>query len=295
MTRALSRSLGINTWVWTSPLTDRVLPELLGRIARLGFDAVELPLENVGDLDPERTAAAVHESGLAAYVVGAMAPGRDLVATDADTVAATQELSARLCRPRRRARRAERVRALLRGDRAGLADDARRARGGVRRAADQPGSARRARRRGRRRDRHRAAEPLRDVARQHRRPGARRPRADARRGRRPGPGHLSPQHRGAVQRRRHPSRRPAPRARPGLRQRPRRPRRRPDRLAGSPRRARRRRLHRRAQHRELHPRQRLHRGRRLDLAAARGLARRPGTRRPGVPAPRLTSREDLHV
>ena len=48
------RPLGVNTWVWTSPLTDENLPGLARRIADLGFDAIELPLENVGDLDHER-------------------------------------------------------------------------------------------------------------------------------------------------------------------------------------------------------------------------------------------------
>jgi D-psicose/D-tagatose/L-ribulose 3-epimerase len=83
--------LGVNTWVWTSPLTDEVLPGLLRRIAELGFDAVELPLENPGDLDHEATAAALGQTGLTPYVVGAMAPGRDLVAASPDAVAGTQD------------------------------------------------------------------------------------------------------------------------------------------------------------------------------------------------------------
>jgi D-psicose/D-tagatose/L-ribulose 3-epimerase len=86
----VSPLLGVNTWVWTSPLTDEVLPGLLRRIAGLGFDAVELPLENPGDLDHEATAAVLAETGLTPYVVGAMAPGRDLVAASPDTVAGTQ-------------------------------------------------------------------------------------------------------------------------------------------------------------------------------------------------------------
>ena len=84
------RAIGINTWVWTSPLTDAALPDLLQTIATAGFDGVELPLENAGDLDPHATAALLKEHGLAAWVVGAMAPGRDLVAAPAETVAATQ-------------------------------------------------------------------------------------------------------------------------------------------------------------------------------------------------------------
>ncbi|MEV7430242.1 sugar phosphate isomerase/epimerase family protein [Nocardioides sp. NPDC092400] len=89
--RALDRPLGVNTWVWTSPLTDADLPRMLDLVAGLGFDAVELPLEEPGHLDPARTAAAVRDAGLAPYVVGAMAPGRDLVATDPATVARTQD------------------------------------------------------------------------------------------------------------------------------------------------------------------------------------------------------------
>ncbi|GAA4685032.1 sugar phosphate isomerase/epimerase family protein [Nocardioides nanhaiensis] len=85
------RPIGINTWVWTSPLTDATLPPLLATIADLGFDGVELPLENTGDLDPARTADALAATGLRAWVVGAMAPGRDLVATTPAAVASTQD------------------------------------------------------------------------------------------------------------------------------------------------------------------------------------------------------------
>jgi D-psicose/D-tagatose/L-ribulose 3-epimerase len=85
------RPIGVNTWVWTSPLTDASLPDLLRRIAALGFDAVELPLEDPAHLGAEAVRAALDETGLAPYVVGAMAPGRDLVAATPDTVAATQD------------------------------------------------------------------------------------------------------------------------------------------------------------------------------------------------------------
>jgi D-psicose/D-tagatose/L-ribulose 3-epimerase len=83
------REIGVNTWVWTSPLTDAGVADLLHRIAGMGFDAVELPLENAGDLDPAVVADVLAETGLTPCVVGAMAPGRDLV--DAACVAATQD------------------------------------------------------------------------------------------------------------------------------------------------------------------------------------------------------------
>jgi D-psicose/D-tagatose/L-ribulose 3-epimerase len=85
------REIGINTWVWASPLTDETVTDLLHHVAALGFDAVELPLEAPGDLSPEVVGAALEATGLTPYVVGAMAPGRDLVMTDHESVAATQQ------------------------------------------------------------------------------------------------------------------------------------------------------------------------------------------------------------
>ena len=84
------RPIGVNTWVWTSPLTDAALPALARRIADLGFDAIELPLEEPGDLTVAGVRTALEETGLAPYVVGAMAPGRDLVGASKAAVAATQ-------------------------------------------------------------------------------------------------------------------------------------------------------------------------------------------------------------
>lgn len=83
------RELGVNTWVWTSPLTDAVVADVLRKVAGMGFDAVEIPLENAGDLSVPVVADALAETGLTPYVVGAMAPGRDLV--DAACVADTQD------------------------------------------------------------------------------------------------------------------------------------------------------------------------------------------------------------
>ncbi len=85
------RPIGVNTWVWQSPLTDATLPALARRVADLGFDAIELPLENVGDLTVDGVRAALDDTGLAPYVVGAMAPGRNLVSAPESEVAATQD------------------------------------------------------------------------------------------------------------------------------------------------------------------------------------------------------------
>ncbi|WP_423464743.1 sugar phosphate isomerase/epimerase family protein [Promicromonospora sp. MS192] len=83
--------VGVNTWVWTSPLTDRSLAELAPRVAAWGFDVLELPVEQPGDWDPRRAAQVLADHGLAASVSLVMGPGRELVAADAATVRATQD------------------------------------------------------------------------------------------------------------------------------------------------------------------------------------------------------------
>jgi len=85
----MSRTIGVNTWVWTSPLTDESLAELAPRIAEMGFGAIELPLENVGDWDPPRTRDLLASAGLTPVVIGAMGPGRSLLGR-AGNVPATQ-------------------------------------------------------------------------------------------------------------------------------------------------------------------------------------------------------------
>ena len=129
------REIGINTWVWASPLTDENLTDLLHHVADLGFDAVELPLETPGDLSPEVVGAVLEATGLTPYVVGAMAPGRDLVATDPRERGSNAAVPGSVHRPGVVHRRRGGVRALLRGHGPRVADDRGRADGGLRRAA----------------------------------------------------------------------------------------------------------------------------------------------------------------
>jgi D-psicose/D-tagatose/L-ribulose 3-epimerase len=83
--------VGVNTWVWTSPLTDRSLADLAPRVADWGFDVLELPVEHPDDWDPHGAARVLADNGLAASVSLVMGEGRELVATDAGTVRATQD------------------------------------------------------------------------------------------------------------------------------------------------------------------------------------------------------------
>ncbi|MEN3539404.1 sugar phosphate isomerase/epimerase family protein [Microbispora sp. ZYX-F-249] len=83
--------LGVNTWVWVSPLTDGDLASLVPRVAAWGFDVIELPVERPGDWDPHKAAALLAEHGLKASVVLVMPPGRELVAATAGVVEETQD------------------------------------------------------------------------------------------------------------------------------------------------------------------------------------------------------------
>jgi D-psicose/D-tagatose/L-ribulose 3-epimerase len=82
--------IGANTWIWTSPLDDAELASIAPRVAEWGFDLIELPVENVGDWDPEGAAELLSDLGLGASVAAVMAPSRDLLADDDETVDRTR-------------------------------------------------------------------------------------------------------------------------------------------------------------------------------------------------------------
>ena len=73
---------GVNTWVWTSPLTTAELEKLAPRVAEMGFDWIEAPLESIGDLDHKRGADIIRRHGLGVSACAAMGPDRDLIHPD---------------------------------------------------------------------------------------------------------------------------------------------------------------------------------------------------------------------
>lgn len=73
---------GVNTWVWTAPLTTEALEELVPKVADTGFDQIEFPLEGIGDFDYDRARALTEEYGLDVSCCVAMGPDRDLVHPD---------------------------------------------------------------------------------------------------------------------------------------------------------------------------------------------------------------------
>ena len=73
---------GVNTWVWTSPLTTEELEKLAPHVASLGFDWIEAPLEGLGDLNYRQGAAIIRDNGLGVSCTLAMGPDRDLIHPD---------------------------------------------------------------------------------------------------------------------------------------------------------------------------------------------------------------------
>ena len=72
---------GVNTFLFTSPFTDENV-EYFKMIREMGFDSVEIPLENVGDFDYGKTLHALRDSGLVCCsVCGFFNRGRDLRGT----------------------------------------------------------------------------------------------------------------------------------------------------------------------------------------------------------------------
>lgn len=83
------RSIGVSTWLWTSPLSDVALERHARRIAAWGFDTIELPIEDPDDWDPGRAASLLAGLGLRATTCAVMTPARDLTTADREVRANT--------------------------------------------------------------------------------------------------------------------------------------------------------------------------------------------------------------
>ncbi len=73
---------GVNTWVWTSPLTTAELRKLAPKVAKMGFDWIEVPLESLEDLNYKIAAKIIKDNGLGVSCCAAMGPDRDLIHPD---------------------------------------------------------------------------------------------------------------------------------------------------------------------------------------------------------------------
>jgi D-psicose/D-tagatose/L-ribulose 3-epimerase len=44
-------NIGINAWVWIAPVTTSSFIELVPKVAKMGFDSIEVPIDGLDDLD----------------------------------------------------------------------------------------------------------------------------------------------------------------------------------------------------------------------------------------------------
>jgi D-psicose/D-tagatose/L-ribulose 3-epimerase len=82
-------AIGANIWIWDSPITDEAIAAVAPNVKELGFDLIELPVEEPGQWDPGRCAELLTDLGLGASVCCVMPPGRDLAVADGEVVATT--------------------------------------------------------------------------------------------------------------------------------------------------------------------------------------------------------------
>jgi D-psicose/D-tagatose/L-ribulose 3-epimerase len=76
--------IGVNTWVWVAPLTTEELEWLVPHIKSLGFDWIELAIEDIALVDLQRARQLIEAHGLGVSVCAAMGPDRDLIHPDPD-------------------------------------------------------------------------------------------------------------------------------------------------------------------------------------------------------------------
>ena len=75
--------IGVNAWVWASPVHTQEFERRAPLVKRMGFDLIEVGIESTGDLDYKRAGEVAKANGLAVSVCAAMGPDRDLIHPDA--------------------------------------------------------------------------------------------------------------------------------------------------------------------------------------------------------------------
>ncbi len=79
---SLQLKFGVSTWLWTSPFQTSSIDELFAKIADMGYDIVEIAVEDPDIIDGQKVKAALATYGLKAVVCGAFGPTRDLTNED---------------------------------------------------------------------------------------------------------------------------------------------------------------------------------------------------------------------
>jgi D-psicose/D-tagatose/L-ribulose 3-epimerase len=75
-------TFGVSTWLFTSPFQTSSIDELFSKIAEMGFNMVEIAVEDPAIIDGAAVKHALIKYGLGAIVCGAFGPTRDLTNQD---------------------------------------------------------------------------------------------------------------------------------------------------------------------------------------------------------------------
>jgi len=75
---ALDIKFGVSTWLWESPFTTQSIDTLFPKIAQLGFDVVEIAVEDPALIDVKKVKEALNQYGLQTVICGAFGNSRDL-------------------------------------------------------------------------------------------------------------------------------------------------------------------------------------------------------------------------
>lgn len=78
---SLQIKFGVSTWLWTSPFNTEST-QLFPKIKEMGYDVVEIPVEDPEIIDVEKVKTALQQNGLEAVVCGAFGPTRDFTNDD---------------------------------------------------------------------------------------------------------------------------------------------------------------------------------------------------------------------
>lgn len=74
--------IGVNAWVWSSPVNTEEFGRLAPMVKGMGFDLIEFGIESTSDLDYGRAGGVARDNGLGVSVCAAMGPDRDLIHSD---------------------------------------------------------------------------------------------------------------------------------------------------------------------------------------------------------------------
>lgn len=78
---------GVNTFVWVSPCTTVAVRELAPKVKRMGFDILEVSVENPDLIEPQAVKAELDANGLQGIVCGAFGLDRNICSSNPQYVA----------------------------------------------------------------------------------------------------------------------------------------------------------------------------------------------------------------